>query len=100
MSIDVKTIGKSARSITFTARPTLYSPYGMVFADLNKRDKSKVFGKNDQYLEAKGTVLAEDILHGLGCDLFGNTLYKIQIVVSPVEDKDAKQKKAFKKEEA
>ena len=100
MSIDMKTIGKSSQSITFTAKPILDSSHGMVFTDLNKRDKSKVFGKNDQYVESKGTVLAEDILHCLGCDLFGNTLYKIQIVVSAVEDKNVKQKKTRKEEEA
>jgi len=100
MSIDVKIIGKSSRSITFAAKPVLHASHGMVFANLNKRDKSKVFGKNDKYVESKGTVLAEDIFHGLGCDLFGNTVYKIQIVVSPMEDKNAKQKKTRKKEEA
>lgn len=100
MAVDVKTIGKSGSSITFTCTPTLYHPYGIAFKHLNKRDKSKVFGRNDDYLESKGTVLAEDILHGLGCDLFGNTSYKISIQVTPVEEKHAKQKKARKKEEA
>ena len=93
MSIDSK-------SITFTATPTLYSPYGIVFKDLNKRDKSKVFGKTDDYLESKGTVLAEDILHGLGCDLFGHTSYKISIKIKPVREKNDKQKKVDEKKEA
>ena len=100
MSIDVKTIGKSGGSITFTATPTLYHPYGIAFQGLNKRDKSKVFGRNDNYLSDKGTVLAEDILHGLGCDLFGNVSYKISIQIQPVERNDAEQKKAEKKETA
>ena len=98
MAVDVKTIGKNGKSITFTGTPTLYHPYGVAFENLNKRDKSKVFGKNDDYLESKGTVLAEDILHGLGCDMFGRTSYKISIHISPTERKHAKQKKISKKE--
>ena len=98
MSIDTKTIGKNKKSITFTGTPTLYHPYGVAFENLNKRDKSKVFGKNDNYLESKGTVLAEDVLHGLGCDMFGRTSYKISIHISPIERKYAKQKKTGEKE--
>tara|TARA_Y100000310_G_C20563732_1_gene754406 strand:- start:494 stop:796 length:303 start_codon:yes stop_codon:yes gene_type:complete len=98
MSIDIKTIGKNGTSITFTGTPTLYHPYGVAFANLNKRDKSKVFGRNDDYLESKGTVLAEDVLHGLGCDMFGRTSYKISIQITPVEEKNVKQKKTREKE--
>jgi hypothetical protein len=100
MSVDTKIMSKNGKSITFTGTPTLYHPYGVAFENLNKRDKSKVFGKNDDYLESKGTVLAEDILHGLGCDMFVRTSYKISIHISPIERKYAEQKKTRKKEEA
>ncbi len=66
------------------------------FVGLSGRDRSKVHGKDSGgFCSGKDSALIEDILHSMGCDLFGSTRYNITIEAQEIPN--VKQKKAAKK---
>tara|TARA_B100000029_G_scaffold516003_1_gene626063 strand:- start:1188 stop:1478 length:291 start_codon:yes stop_codon:yes gene_type:complete len=68
------------------------------FIGLSGRDRSKIHGKDvEGFCFGSDSAHIEDVLHSIGCDLFGGTRYNITIQVQEIPDVKAK-KKAAKKE--
>tara|TARA_Y100001951_G_C11051411_1_gene135802 strand:+ start:135 stop:425 length:291 start_codon:yes stop_codon:yes gene_type:complete len=79
MSSDVKTISFKG-NIDALSRNTLR------FTKLNGRDQGKIHGRgSDGYNYGSNCSTIDDVLHSMGCDLFGRTKYEISIVATEIE---------------
>ena len=70
----------------------------LTFCGLNGRDQGKVHGRSTEgYPDGSDRATIDDVLHSMGCDLFGSTRYNITIQAQEI--KEAKPaKKATEKE--
>jgi len=81
------------KNISFKCKMDALSRDRFRFTKLNGRDQSKVHGKGSEGCPDGGeSATIDDVLHTIGCDLFGGTKYKITIQAEEIPD--AKQKKA------
>ena len=56
-----------------------------LFTGLNGRTQGKIFGRDNDGKAAGGeSACIEDVLHAMGCDLFGLTQYEISIQVKEI----------------
>lgn len=70
-----------------------------LFTGLNGRTQGQIFGRdNDGYATGGECACIEDVLHSMGCDLFGLTQYEISIQVKEIPS-GSKRKKADQEEE-
>ena len=91
---------KKVKEIHFACNLDALSRNKLFFTKLNTRNQSKIFGK-----EATGRVLGngfatmEDVMHVIGCDLFGKIRYNITITAEEIPDvkKQERKKKAREK---
>ena len=87
-----------AKTLSFKSAIDALSRSSLRFTKLNGRDQGKVHGRSTEgFPDGGDSATIEDVLHSMGCDLFGNTKYKITIQAEEI--RDAKQKK-IKKEES
>ena len=85
------------KTLSFKSGIDALSRSSLRFTKLNGRDQGKVHGRSTEgFPDGGDSATIEDVLHSMGCDLFGNTKYKITIQAEEI--RDAKQKK-IKKEE-
>jgi len=86
------------KTLSFKSGIDALSRSSLRFTKLNGRDQGKVHGRSTEgFPDGGDSATIEDVLHSMGCDLFGNTKYKITIQAEEI--RDAKQKK-IKKEES
>jgi len=86
MSSDVKTMSFKS-NIDALSRSTLR------FTKLNGRNQSKIHGKsNDGFSCGGSSATIDDVLHSMGCDLFGKTKYEISIVATAIEEEEKEDK--------
>ena len=86
------------KTLSFKSGIDALSRSSLRFTKLNGRDQGKVHGRSTEGFPVGGdSATIEDVLHSMGCDLFGNTKYKITIQAEEI--RNAKQKK-IKKEES
>jgi len=89
---------KKVKSLSFKGKIDALSRNKLRFTGLNGRNQGKIHGRgSDGYNYGSNSATIEDVLHTMGCDLFGSTLYNITIQAQEIEDVEAK-KKAAKKE--
>ena len=87
-----------AKTLSFKSAIDALSRSSLRFTKLNGRDQGKVHGRSTEgFPDGGDSATIEDVLHSMGCDLFGNTKYKITIQAEEI--RNAKQKK-IKKEES
>ena len=85
------------KTLSFKSGIDALSRSSLRFTKLNGRDQGKVHGRSTEgFPDGGDSATIEDVLHSMGCDLFGNTKYKITIQAEEI--RDAKEKK-IKKEE-
>ena len=86
------------KTLSFKSGIDALSRSSLRFTKLNGRDQGKVHGRSTEgFPDGGDSATIEDVLHSMGCDLFGNTKYKITIQAEEI--RNAKQKK-IKKEES
>ena len=89
---------KKVKSLSFKGKIDALSRSTLRFTGLNGRNQAKIHGKGSSgHNYGSNSATIEDVLHTMGCDLFGSTLYNITIQAQEIEDVEAK-KKAAKKE--
>ena len=89
---------QKTKSMSFKSKIDALSRSTLRFTGLNGRNQAKIHGMGSSghnYGSDCATIV--DILHTMGCDLFGSTRYNITIQAQETEDVKAK-KKAAKKE--
>jgi hypothetical protein len=88
---------KKVKSLSIQCNLDALTRHQLRFIRLNGRNQSKVHGKDATgFVHGCDSATIEDILHTMGCDLFGGTRYDITIQVK--EMPDAKKKKRAEKE--
>ena len=66
----------------------------LAFCGLNGRDQGKVHGRSTEgYPDGSDRATIDDVLHSMGCDLFGSTRYNITIQVQEIPDVKKKRTK-------
>jgi hypothetical protein len=89
---------KKVKSFSFQSNIDALSRNRLRFTGLNGRNQAKVHGKGSEgHNNGPNSATIDDILHTMGCDLFGSTRYNITIQAQEIKDVKAK-KKAAKKE--
>ena len=89
---------KKLKSLSIQCNLDALTRHQLRFTRLNGRNQSKVHGKDATgYVHGSDSAVIEDILHTMGCDLFGGTRYNITIHAEEIED--VRPKKKAKKEE-
>jgi len=89
---------KKTKSLSFQGKIDALSRSTLRFTGLNGRNQGKIHGKrSDGYNRGSGCATIDDVLHTMGCDLFGSTRYNITIQVQEISE-DAKKKKRAEKE--
>ena len=87
-----------AKTLSFKSAIDALSRSSLRFTKLNGRDQGKVHGRSTEgFPDGGDSATIEDVLHSMGCDLYGNTKYNITIQAEEI--RNAKQKK-IKKEES
>lgn len=88
---------KKVKSLSFKGKIDALSRNKLRFTGLNGRNQGKIHGRgSDGYNYGSNSATIEDVLHTMGCDLFGSTRYNITIQAQEIPD--AKKKKRTKKE--
>ena len=88
---------KQVKSISFKGKIDALSRSTLRFTGLNGRNQAKIHGKGSSgHNYGSNSATIEDVLHTMGCDLFGGTRYDITIQVQEIPD--AKKKKRAEKE--
>tara|TARA_R110000824_G_scaffold51509_2_gene143659 strand:- start:3983 stop:4285 length:303 start_codon:yes stop_codon:yes gene_type:complete len=88
---------KKVKSLSFEGKIDALSRTTLRFTGLNGRNQGKIHGKgSDGYNRGSGCATIDDVLHTMGCDLFGSTRYNITIQVQEIPDAQ-KKKRAEKK---
>ena len=88
---------KKMKSLSFKGKIDALSRTTLRFTGLNGRNQAKIHGKESSgrnYGSNSATI--DDILHTMGCDLFGSTLYNITVQAQEIEDVEKKKKTAKK----
>ena len=89
---------KKVKSLSFKGKIDALNRSTLRFTGLNGRNQAKIHGKGSSgHNYGSNSATIEEVLHTMGCDLFGSTLYNITIQAQEIEDVEAK-KKAAKKE--
>ena len=79
--------------ISFKSRIDAISRNTLLFIELNGVDQGKVHGRTTEgYPDGIESATIDDILHTMGCDLFGSTRYNITIQAQEIEDVKSKTK--------
>jgi len=87
---------KKQKSLNIQCNLDALTRHQLRFTGLNGRNQAKVHGKDSTgFVHGTDSAIIEDILHTMGCDLFGGTRYDITIQVQEIPD--AKKKKRAKK---
>ena len=87
----------SVKNISFKCKMDALSRGTLRFTKLNGRDQGKVHGRSTEgFPEGGDSATIDDVLHTIGCDLFGGTKYKITIQAEEIPD--AKQEKTQEEE--
>jgi len=90
---------KKTKSLSFQGRIDSLSRSTLRFTGLNGRNQGKIHGKRgDGYNLGSGCATIDDVLHTMGCDLFGSTLYNITIQAQEIPDVKRKKKTAKKED--
>ena len=64
------------------------------FSSLNGRDQGKIHGRSTEGIpDGSPYATIDDVLHSMGCDLFGGTRYNITIQVQEIPDVKKKRTK-------
>jgi len=93
----LKNLKDSVKNISFKCKMDALSRGRFQFIKLNGRDQGKVHGRNTGgFPDGSDSATIDDVLHTIGCDLFGGTRYKITIQVEEVPD--ARQTKVQKED--
>ena len=91
-------MASAVKSISFKCKMDALSRHEFRFTKLNGRDQGKVHGRSTEgFPEGGDSATIDDVLHTIGCDLFGGTKYKITIQAEEIPD--AKQKKTQEEED-
>ena len=81
------------KTISFKSKMDSISRQSFLFTGLNGRDQGKIHGRTTEGHPERGSFAAiEDVLHSMGCDLFGASRYNITIQVQEIEDVKKKKK--------
>ena len=90
---------KRVKSLSFKGKIDALSRSTLRFTKLNGRNQSKIHGKrNDGFSCGGSSATIDDVLHMMGCDLFGSTLYNITIQAQEIPDVKRKKKTAKKED--
>jgi len=93
---DGQKMGKTVKSITFSSNIDALSRSTLRFTGLNGRNQGKIHGKrSDGHNRGSGCATIDDVLHTMGCNLFGGVHYKITIQAEEIRNvkKEAEDKK-------
>lgn len=91
-------MASAVKSMSFKSNVDALSRGKLRFTKLNGRDQGKVHGRSTEgFPDGGNSATIDDVLHTMGCDLFGRTKYKITIQAEEIPD--AKQKKTQEKED-
>ena len=95
---DGQKMGKAVKSITFSSNIDALSRNTLRFTKLNGRNQGKIHGRGgDGFNCGSNSATIDDVLHTMGCDLFGGVHYKITIQLEEI--KNVKREAADKKKE-
>ena len=86
------------KNLSFKSKIDALTRQELRFSSLNGRDQGKIHGRSTEGIpDGSDRATIDDVLHSMGCDLFGSTRYNITIQAQEI--KDAKPaKKATEKE--
>ena len=88
-------MSKAIKTMSFKSNIDAISRHTLRFTKLNGRNQGKIHGKDNKGFNCGGSsATIDDVLHTMGCDLFGSTKYNITIQAEEIPD--AKQKKTKK----
>ena len=88
---------KQVKSLSFKGKIDALSRTTLIFTGLNGRNQAKIHGKGSSgHNYGSNSATIDDILHTMGCDLFGSTLYNITVQAQEIEDVERKKKTAKK----
>ena len=88
------------KKISFKSNIDALSRSTLRFTELNGRNQGKIHGRgSDGYTDGKNSATIDDVLHSMGCNLFGQTKYEICIQVEEIPDEPKREAKIKKEEE-
>ena len=90
------------KKINFDCKIDSLSRSNLMFTEITPRTQSKIFGKEGGTGCVLGTNFAtiEDVMHAIGCDLFGETKYKVTITAEELPNAKKKRPKKESQREA
>lgn len=98
---DGQKMGKSVKSMTFSSNIDALSRSVLRFTRLNGRNQGKIHGRgNDGFNCGSDSATIDDVLHAMGCDLFGGVQYKITIQAEEIKNVKREAESKKKEEEA
>ena len=85
------------KNLSFKSKIDALTRQELRFSSLNGRDQGKIHGRSTEGIpDGSPTATIDDVLHSMGCDLFGGTRYNITIHAEEI--KDVRPKKKAKEE--
>jgi len=89
------------KKISFKGKIDALRRHTLRFCELNGRDQGKVHGRNTEgYPDGGDSATIDDVLHSMGCDLFGQTRYEIHIQLKEIPDGSKREAKIKEEEES
>ena len=88
---------RKSKQLSFKSKIDALSRQQLIFSSLNGRDQGKIHGRSTEGIpDGSPTATIDDVLHSMGCDLFGGVRYNITIHAEEI--KDVRPKKKAKEE--
>ena len=87
------------KTLSFKSAIDALSRSSLRFTKLNGRDQGKVHGRSTEgFPDGGDSATIEDVLHSMGCDLFGGTQYEVTIEAKEIPS-GSKRKEKIQEEE-
>jgi len=82
------------KNLSFKSKIDALTRQQLRFSSLNGRDQGKIHGRSTEGIpDGSPYATIDDVLHSMGCDLFGGTRYNITIQVQEIPDVKKKRTK-------
>ena len=82
------------KNLSFKSKIDALTRQELRFSSLNGRDQGKIHGRSTEGIpDGSQYATIDDVLHSMGCDLFGGTRYNITIQVQEIPDVKKKRTK-------
>ena len=82
------------KNLSFKSKIDALTRQELRFSSLNGRDQGKIHGRSTEGIpDGSPYATIDDVLHSMGCDLFGGTRYNITIQVQEIPDVKKKRTK-------